>query len=287
LLRRPLAALVALACMCACALPVATASAANPIETNYSVNGSWPVTTGVVNDASGTAIYNLYYPSNLGNGGYKHPIVTWGNGTNAVPSQYSGLLNRLASWGFVVVASTSKTTGKGTEITAGANYLVAQNGVSTSPFFNKLDTTAVAAVGHSQGAGGSTRATIANPALIKTLVTIALPAQAWVSAGDEYNPAQITRPVLFLGGANDWLISSPSTNTGYYNQVPGPAAVAVLKGADHNTIQGTGGKFPAYITAWLLYQLKGDALARGAFVGSPPEINANTGWQNQAEKQLP
>jgi Chlorophyllase enzyme len=255
-----------------------------PIESTYAVNGSWAVTTGSITDGAGVT-YSVYRPTDLGVGGFQHPIVSWGNGTNAVPSQYSGLLTRLASWGFVVVASNSTATGYGTEITAAAQAMVAANGQPASPYYQKLDTGKIAAVGHSQGAGGSTRAVIANPGLFTTLVPIALPARHWVSAGQEYDTAQVTRPVFFVGGSTDWLIASPSTLTGYYNRVPGAAAIGVLRGAGHNTIQGTGGGFPAYITAWLLYQLRGDANAKNVFVGTR-ELLSNTNWQNQAVKNL-
>jgi hypothetical protein len=264
---------------------VAPAGAATyPIESTYAVNGSWAVTTGSITDAGGVT-YSVYRPTDLGAGGFRHPIVSWGNGTNAVPSQYSGLLTRLASWGFVVVASNSTATGYGTEITAAAQAMVAANGQPASPYYQKLDAGKIAAVGHSQGAGGSTRAVIANPGLFTTLVPIALPAQIWVSPGHEYDTAQITRPVFFVGGSNDRFIASPSTLTGYYNRVPGAAALGVLRNAGHNTIQGTGGGFPAYITAWLLYQLRGDTHAKGAFVGTR-ELLSNTNWQNQAVKNL-
>jgi hypothetical protein len=33
--------------------------------------------------------------------------------------------------------------------------------------------------------------------------------------------------------------------------------------------------------------LRNATTARGAFVGTTPEINTNTLWQNQAEKNLP
>jgi hypothetical protein len=75
--------------------------------------------------------------------------------------------------------------------------------------------------------------------------------------------------------------------TDYYHQVPGAAAVAVLKGAGHNTIQQTGDGFIGYINAWMLYVLRHDHTARGAFIGAPPEINTNPSWQNQAEKNFP
>ncbi len=262
------------------------ATAANAIESTYAATGSFSVSTANVTDASGTVIYNLYYPTNLSTGGL-HPIITWGNGTNALPSNYWGLLNHLASWGFVVVASTDLTTGTGAEILAAANYMVQQNSNSGSIFYQKLDTAHVGAIGHSQGAGGVVNATNNSGGLIKTTVPIALPNQIWVSAGDEYYVQLLTAPVLFLGGSKDVIIASPATLTGYYNQVPGAAAVAVLKGADHNTIQNTGGGFLGYINAWMMYRLRNDATARGAFVGSPAEINTNTSWQNQSEKTLP
>ncbi|WCB95133.1 hypothetical protein DSM104299_03875 [Baekduia alba] len=258
----------------------------NPIESKYKVAGPSAIATSDVTSA-GSVTYNLLYPADLGAGGVKAPIVTWGNGTDAVPSQYSGLLHQLASWGFVVVASTSTKTGKGTEMLAGAQYLVTQNATAGSPFYQQLDTTKIAAVGHSQGAGGAVNATTHSAGLITSTIPIALPSTIWVSPGDEYHPEQLTNPVLFLGGANDWLISPPSTIAGFYDSVPGAAAKAVLKNADHNTIQGTGGGFLGYITAWLRYRLSGDTYARGAFAGTGPEINTNTAWQNQAEKQLP
>ena len=287
-LRRLLGALAPIALVCSSLFVIAgtqPASAATfPLESQFAAPGSWAVSTGSITDAGGTS-YSLYYPTNLGSGGVTHPIVSWGNGTNAMPSQYSGLLTQLASWGFVVVASNSTATGSGTQITAAANAMVAANGNPSSPFYQKLNTTKVAAVGHSQGAGGSTRAVIANPGLFTTLVTNALPAKVWVSAGQEYNTANLTRPTFFTGGATDWLIASPSTTTGYYNAKPGAAAVAVLKGAGHNNIQGTGGGYLGYVTAWLLYQLQGNTTARQVFVGTP-ELLSNTNWQNQAVKSL-
>lgn len=217
-----------------------------------------------------------------------HPILTWGNGTNATPSQYTGVLSQLASWGFVIIASNSTATGTGNEMLAGAQDMVNLNSDPTSLFYDKLNTNEIGAIGHSQGAGGSVRATVNSNGLIKVDVPICLPAQIWISTPtDAYNPAQLTVPVLFLGGSNDFFIASPQTLKGYYNEVPGAAALLVLNGADHNTIQGSGGHYLGYLTAWLMYQLQGDQYARGAFVGNPPEANTNSNWSHQAEKNLP
>lgn len=265
----------------------AGAAVAAPVEAAYEATGPWAVSTATVRDASGRAIYQLSYPTDLGAGGVRHPIVTWGNGSIATPADYPGLLNHLASWGYAVVASTSSTTGKGTEILAGAQYLVAQDADPASAFYGKLDTSHVAAVGHSQGAGGAINATNHSGGLITSTAVWALPASLWVGRGDEYDVSQLSGPAFFMGGQWDILIAPPSVVTGYFRSAGGPAAAAVLRGADHNTIQRTGGGTLGYLTAWLKYTLEGDATARSAFAGSAPELLTNTLWQNQAVRALP
>jgi hypothetical protein len=39
-----------------------------------------------------------------------------------------------------------------------------------------------------------------------------------------------------------------------------------------------------YATAWLEYQLRGDATAAGAFTGAHPELVSNTNWPGSATK---
>jgi hypothetical protein len=267
------------------AVQAAPSMAASTIETTYRATGSWAVSSRTVTDASGT--YVLTYPSNLGAGGFRHPILTWGNGTNATPSQYPGVLNQLASWGFVVVASTDTTTGPGTEMWAGVQYMIARNSDSASIFFQKLDTAHVGALGHSQGASGALNATVLSNGVITSTLPIHLPDPIWVGQESVTDFTRITRPVFFVTGTSDVFISTTSGQTGYYNRVSGAAAKASLRGAGHNAIQGSGGGYLGYITAWFMYTLRGDTTARAAFVGSPPELNTNSSWANQAEKNLP
>jgi hypothetical protein len=257
------------------------AGAASVVESTYAAPGPWTVTHETMPG------YEVFRPTDLGAGGVRHPIVTWGNGSNATPAQYAALLTHLASWGHVVIASTSTATGTGSEIMAGAQLLVAADTTPGSPYEGRLDTAHVAAVGHSQGAGGSVRATQHSGGLITTTVPINLPARIWVSPGDEYDPSQLTDPVLFLTGELDLLISSPFTVNGFYAQVPGPAVKGAVRGAGHNEVQGDGGRFRGYLTAWLRYQLAGDAVARTAFVGGPAEMATNGRWSWVGAKALP
>ena len=46
--------------------------------------------------------YDLYYPTPLGANGFKHPILTWGNGTFGQSTNYAYFLKHMASWGVVI-----------------------------------------------------------------------------------------------------------------------------------------------------------------------------------------
>jgi len=69
------------------------------IEQKFAATGVWAVTAspgGACCDSLGNA-FDLYYPTNLGANGFKHPILTWGNGTNGAPGDYATFLRHMAS----------------------------------------------------------------------------------------------------------------------------------------------------------------------------------------------
>jgi hypothetical protein len=278
--------LVLVAVLAALGLAGPPAGAASTVEAKYKANGTWTVSTSVVTDSTGAA-YTLFYPTNLGQGGFKHPIITWGNGTNAVPTQYTATLTDLASWGFVVVASNSKNTGWGTEMWAGTQYMLQQNTTSGSIFYQKLNPAKVGAAGHSQGATGALNATVLSNGVITSSLTSELVDPFWFSDQAQMPDfTKLTHSVFLVSGTSDFLCSAAQQTT-YYGKLPGPAQKAALKGGGHNVIQGsTPNLQQGYVTAWFMYTLQGDAVARSAFVGTAPEINGNTGWANQAAKGL-
>ncbi|MBI5062056.1 MAG: hypothetical protein HZB87_00875, partial [Desulfatitalea sp.] len=75
-----------------------TGGATGDIESEYAATGPYATTSTSVTG------YRIFYPRQMDGG---HPIITWGNGTGAPTMTYTALLNHLASWGFVVVASNS------------------------------------------------------------------------------------------------------------------------------------------------------------------------------------
>jgi hypothetical protein len=114
---------------------------------------------------------------------------------------------------------------------------------------------------------------------------------------------------LLVDGSKDTLISPPTQADGtageqsvqaYYDATPTqtPRAKATLIGANHNDIQdsctpglgcaGVGPKgYLGYVTAWLMYELRGDTRARAAFVGNAPAIDSDPAWEDQQQAGLP
>lgn len=269
------------------------------IEKKYYAPGSWAVTVqsgGACCDSKGNK-YDLYYPTTLGAGGFKHPILTWGNGSFGKPSQVAYLLNHMASWGFVVIASEDPMTGSGQTILDAAKFLVSANSNSASIFFNKLDVSKIGAFGHSQGAGGAINALIKSGGLIKTVIPIELPAQIWCAFPPCLDTSSLTTgSVFFIDGSLDIPISPPTQPPGttgeqsieaYYNAVPNSAAKikGTLIGPSHNDVTGqpdcktavqpcVNGVYGylGYPTAWMMYQLQNDNYAHGAFTSGTGEM---------------
>lgn len=307
---RTLAAWACLACLPVSAWAAVPNEPTGEVEKHYYADGPWQVShrpSYGCCDSSGFA-FDIYGPSEPGLGGFKHPIVTWGNGTGASPHDYDHLLRHLASWGFVIVATRDPNTGTGVEIRDAARFMASENTQPDSPFFQTLDTARIGAMGHSQGATGVINAMRDGGGAIRTAIAMALPAQAFCS--DKLN---CTNPkklrwgsVFYLNGSLD-VVVSPSrqpkgqkglqSNEAYYKATPDflPKFWATLRGANHNDMMGQPDCGPVgptcangvygylgYPTAWLMDQLQGNAEAHGVFVQGSGEIFLQkTNWTNQ------
>jgi hypothetical protein len=285
-----------------------------PIEQRFHAPGTWAVTAVPgfhCCDSSGAA-FDVWYPTKLGQNGVRHPIITWGNGTNARPSDYAYLLAHLASWGFVVIASEDTSTGTGDQILEAARYMAAQDAVPSSIFHHTLDVNRIGGIGHSQGAAGVLNAMIKSGGSIRTAVPIELPGQVWclLSLGLRcMDTRNLTSGAVFFvnGSADTWV--SPSTqplpwwlvglqSNSAYDEATPPSVTKVwgtLKGPDHNDVQGQPDCVAAarpcvngvygylgYPTAWMMDQLRGDPFAHQAFVNGTGEIfGETTNWSNQ------
>jgi pimeloyl-ACP methyl ester carboxylesterase len=274
-----------------------------PVSAAFGARGPFATTTTTITD--GIATYDVFRPARYDKLGFKSPIVTWGNGTNARPAMYSTLLSHFASYGFTVIATTLANTGSGREIDAAARYLVKANTASGSVFADHLDVHEVAAVGHSQGATGAVRAATMDPRLITSVMTFSLPNGKWsapnpdcpVKADCEAHPDRLTQPVFFIStrGPLDAIIASPATERADFAAVRGRAALGIIalsggRPADHNSVQDAdvGGNPQdelGYATAWLEYTLRANKKSAAAFSGRRPELVSNVDWPQREVKK--
>ena len=100
----------------------------------------------------------LSYPSQLSND-RKHGVIVWGPGGGTEPGAYEGIIRRLASHGFVVIAISS-SPGDASKAIAALNWLEEKNRANDGPLAGKLDMNTVGCSGHSMGGLESEQAII-------------------------------------------------------------------------------------------------------------------------------
>jgi pimeloyl-ACP methyl ester carboxylesterase len=203
------------------------------------------------------------------------PVVVWANGSWSSTRKYAFLLDHLASWGFLIVASEDSSAARGDTV------LDALAALRTRLPEVRVDRRRVAAIGHSQGATGVMNAAIASPASFRTVVAVELPDRRFCKRGDcERVPQGLSPSVsaLLIAGRYDGL-SAPAVNDAYYRGFASLVkARLTLRDADHNDVQGTPNcpfvpiacrqgvrPFLPYLTAWLRWRLIGDKQAEMIF----------------------
>jgi hypothetical protein len=219
--------------------------------------------------------FNVYRPKDLAQGGYCHPILVWANGHTDNPEpnpplcltgngQYCGsypvLMKQLASHGFVVIASLSTITSQGNPMPTivGLDWLLKQADDSTSPYYHRLDTAHIGALGHSEG-GFSTSKAASDP----RITAIATVSGSAVNAG-------IHGPSLWFCGGKDTVVTCDSVMKTYASITTQPAMFVDNLAADHGGwLYQSGIKGPDIfgLTAWFRVHLMNDTGNRKMFYG--------------------
>jgi hypothetical protein len=204
------------------------------------------------------ALYTIYRPAKWKDG-EKYPIITWGNGTCAQPEGYGALLRYVASQGFFIIASNNRWVGGATEMLHGLDFVFKANEDPDSPYYHRLDTSKVAAMGHSQGGLGTSNASA--DSRIQTVVLF----NGGTSA---------QKPFLALSGDmdisgqdaatfGDAVKANPEAAFIFYHMVPPTGSIS-----GHLTLMLQPQRVNDPTVAWLKYQLLGDEESKGWFVGS-------------------
>ena len=219
-----------------------------------------------------------YYPAQLEDSGDQWPAVVFVNGTGVYAAKYPALFRHLASWGFIVLGNEDPGTFSGDSTDATLAWLLEQNGDPDSVFYQKVDTAHMGLSGHSQGGVGVFNAISEQPngGLYTCAVSLS-PTQEDLAAALNipYDPSKTVIPTLVLAGTRNDVIT-PEGMEKLYGKLGGPKAMALRTDTDHGSMLYSG---DGYVTAWLMYWLRGDEEAGKAFWGEAPELAGNPNWR--------
>lgn len=239
--------------------------------------------------------HTVYRPAALDKlGRTKLPIVAFGNGScRNDGSAYANLLTEVASHGFLVVA-IGPIGGSATPVPRGAraslpaqlidaiDWAVAENGRPASKYHGRLDTKAVAVMGHSCGSMQALE--VASDPRIKTAVILnggvfsdLSQRPGWTITKDTL--AHLHETMLYLdGGPNDIAYDTAEEDFKLIASVPlfkGEMDVGHMATYD----QPNAGRFGEVVDAWLKWQLKSDAGARRMFAGENCGLCGDKDWK--------
>ena len=211
----------------------------------------------------------LAYPEQLSTI-QKHGIVVWGPGGGTEPGAYGGMIRRLASHGFVVIA-LRESPGNASQGKPALDWLAKKNNDPNDPLYQKLDMNVVGCSGHSMGGLESEQMVIQDKRVITAMLN---------NSGDLGHTAMSKVPqgktigIVYGEGG----MERPNAEADYNNPgVKVPACLIKMTGGQGNECQqgecGWGhGSGPwggmAATVAWMRWHLGGEDFRKDDFVGS-------------------
>lgn len=250
----------------------------------------------------------LYRPANLAAlGNTRLGIYVFGNGACVDDGASSRLhLLEIASHGYLAIAPGRILNGPGAtgprpppaatqapelnvrssykDLLQAIDWAIAQNADPKSPYYGRIDTTAIAASGFS--CGGAQAMRVAADPRVKTLVMMNSGlfddgASASIPEMDVRKAAlkDVKGPVLYvIGGETDTAFGNAKDDFSRISHVP--VVLANLQGVGHGGTywEPNGGKAATTVVSWLEWQLRGDARAAANFKGRDCGLCRNKDW---------
>jgi dienelactone hydrolase len=264
------------------AQPVTTAALSPlPPTDDYSAFGPFKTTSEENTGPDGT--YTIVRPETLGDDGFLHAPIIFGPGIGGQVQSMMGLLERIASHGFVIIGRQLNGGPGDAEnnrrMIAGLDWLIEQGTTAGSVFEGKLDVEHAASMGYS--VGGTAAVDIGGHEAISTVVSI----------HGHGADAELHGTLLLLGGTNDVMRDGQSWLAPTYEASEAPTVFSLVEGANHGyigrAVDGVPGgvETPAMI-AWLRYWIYNDQGAKSYFFGDDC-VMCSSPWTSTLRKNWP
>jgi hypothetical protein len=249
-----------------------------------SVSGTGPHDVVIeTNSAQGIRCGTIYRPADL-SGAEKFPIFVWGEGgCSQNGSSNQAAMGEIASWGYFVVADgtpggTNACTGgqSGQAFLDYITWAIAENGKACSAYYQKLETTKIAADGFSCG-GLMAENVSGDPRFTAIGIT-----SSGLMGGNAMLYDRIHTPFKIMNGGEDDIAYPNGLRD--YEQISSrgkPVIYFSKTSAGHGGDLNQGrGDFNRVNLAWLNWQLKGDmgTTGKGFLMGSTCMFCADPGW---------
>ena len=234
-------------------LPESKEEEKDVLQVEYKENTGW--------DGKGI----LAYPKQLSST-QKHGVVVWGPGGGTEPGAYGGMIRRLASHGFVVIA-LSVSPGDASQAIKAIDWLENKNKDSNDLFYQKLELTKVGCSGHSMGGLESEQAAIKD----KRVFTAFLNNSGDKNGGVIKNfPEGKTAAVLY----GEVGMEKPNAIKDYETATKVKSCLIEMTGGPKNNSEGGYGHGSgswdgmAATIAWMRWQIGGEDFRKTDFVGT-------------------
>lgn len=258
-----------------------TAGSRLPPTNDYSDFG--PFATVSEDNTGPDGTYTIVRPDTLGEDGFLHAPIIFGPGIGGPVTSMMGLLERIASHGFVIIGRQLDGGPGNAEnnrrMIAGLDWLIEQNATAGSVFEGTLDVEHAASMGYSVGGTGAVD--IGEHEAIVTVVSI----------HGHSAEAELHGTLLLLGGTDDVMRDGRSWLAPTYEASQVQTFFSLVDGANHGypgrTVDGvqSGVEAPAMI-AWLRYWIYNDQEAKRYFFGEDC-VMCSSPWTNTQRKNWP
>lgn len=231
----------------------------------------------------------IYYPAELETPDKQYPVIVICNGSGTPISKYPAVPKHYASWGFIVIGTEDKNAWNGFGAEMSIRHLQRLNDNEqieegkTNIFYQKVDLSNVAIVGHSQGGVGVLNAITAqaHKDIYKAAVSLSPTNKELAHALEwDYDVSLVNVLIMLIsgaGGGDDWVVTGEQLES-IYDDIADNKIMVRRNDTVHNEVLYS---TDSYVTAWFMWHLQGDEEAAKAFVGDNAEILTNSLFQDQ------